>query len=209
MAGSTSDRIRAYYDRTAREYDASIRTLERILLADGRAWAASQARGEVLELGVGTGRNLAYYPRGIRLVGVDVSQVMLAVARERAHELQVDIDLRQADAESLPFDTASFDTVVSTLALCSMSVDRLAIQELARVLRPDGCAVLVEHVRSPLWPVRFIELVLDPLTVRFQEDHLLRDPLDHLPSAGFDIQFCERSKLGIMERLIARKSSRQ
>ncbi len=114
------ERIRAYYDRTAPKYDASIRPVERLLLGDSRLWAASLARGDVLELGIGTGRNLPYYPPGVRLIGVDISPTMLAIARDRARELQLDIDLRQGEAESLPFEAASFDTVVCTLALCSV-----------------------------------------------------------------------------------------
>jgi len=107
--------------------------------------------------------------------------------------------------ESLPFEACSFDTAVCTLTLCTVAEDRRAIQELARVLRANGHAVLVEHVRSPVWPARLIQLVLDPLTVRFEQDHLLRDPRDHVSSAGFQIELCDRSKRSIMERVVARK----
>jgi hypothetical protein len=78
---------------------------------------------------------------------------------------------------------------------------------MARLLRPGGRLILVEHVRSPIWPVRLVEQLLEPLMVRFENDHLLRDPLDHLADLGFRIETCERSKWGVMERLVARKSA--
>lgn len=62
-------------------------------------------------------------------------------------------------------------------------------------------------VRSPLWLVRSVQHLLEPLMVRFESDHLMRDPLDHLPPLGFQIEFCERARWGIMERVVARKRS--
>jgi hypothetical protein len=75
-----------------------------------------------------------------------------------------------------------------------------------RVLRPGGRFLLLEYVRSPLMPVRLGQRLLDPLAIRFQADHLLREPLDHLQAEGFEIDQVERSKLGIVERVVARKS---
>jgi len=74
------------------------------------------------------------------------------------------------------------------------------------VLRPGGQILLLEHVRSPLLPVRLIEQLLEPLAVRFAADHLTREPLDYLAAEGFQIEQLERSKLGIVERVRARKS---
>src|SRR5436305_8973787 len=172
---SATEGVRAYYDKSASRYDAPIRLFERLFLGDARAWAASQARGEVLEIGIGTGRNLADYPPEAKLVGIDLSPGMLAIARRRAQDLGRTIDLRQSDAQQLPFGDGSFDTVVGTLVLCSVPDDRRAIAEVARVLRPNAQLVLVEHVRSPLGPVRVVERCLDPLMARFGQDHLLRD----------------------------------
>ncbi|MBA3450659.1 MAG: methyltransferase domain-containing protein, partial [Chloroflexia bacterium] len=98
-----------------------------------------------------------------------------------------------------------FDTVVATLALSSIPDDRRAVGEVWRVLRPGGRFLLLEHVRSPLLPVRLLQRVLDPLFVRCYGDHLLRDPLDHLAAAGFVVDRVERSKGGLIARLVARK----
>ena len=205
---SATDAVRGFYDRAASGYDGAIRLFERLLLGNARAWAASQAHGQVLEIGVGTGRNLAYYPAQVQLVGVDLSPAMLAIARRRAQQLGRPVDLRPADAEHLPFADASFDTMLATLVLCSVPDERRAIAEAARVLRPGGRLVLVEHVRSPRLAVRLVQRALDPLMVRFEHDHLLRDPVDVLASAGFAVEMCERAKWGIVERLVAQKKSK-
>jgi SAM-dependent methyltransferase len=87
MTLSETERVRTFYDRSARQYDATIRLFERVLFGGGRAWVCSRARGDVLEIGIGTGRNLPYYPADVRLMGMDLSLAMLAIARHRADEL--------------------------------------------------------------------------------------------------------------------------
>ncbi len=160
--------------------------------------------GEVLEIAVGTGRNLPFCPEDVRLTGVELSPKMLAVAHRWARSLGVEADLRVADAQDLPFPDASFDAVVSTLALCTIPDDRRAVAEAARVLRPGGCLLLLEHVRSPLLPVRLLQGILDPFFVLLEHDHLLREPLRHVEAEGLLVERLERSKLGIAERLAAR-----
>jgi len=159
----------------------------------------------VLEIAVGTGRNLPHYPEDVRVTGIELSPAMLELARARARELGRDVDLRAGDAQALDFPDERFDTVVCTLSLCTIPDDRAAVGEARRVLRPGSGFLLLEHVRSPVLPVRVGQRLLDPLFVRFEADHLLREPLDHLRAEGFEIERLERSKLGIVERVAARK----
>jgi ubiquinone/menaquinone biosynthesis C-methylase UbiE len=202
-----TERVRATYERMAGGYDRMIATWERLLFEDGRQWVCSQARGDVLEIGVGTGRNLDQYPDGVRVTGIDLSPAMLSLARARAQELGRDVDLQLGDAQALSFAANSFDTVVVTLALCAVPDDRQAIREAARVLRPAGRLVWLEHVRSPIAPVRWVQRLLDPLLVRLEADHLLRDPLDHIEQGPFSVERLERSRLGYIERGVARRHS--
>ncbi len=200
-----TEQVRRFYDRIAPRYDSWVQQFERVILEDGRRWAAAQARGETLEIGIGTGRNLPYYPAEVRLTGIDVSPAMLELARERARQLNRPVELRAGDAQALDFPDASFDTVVSTLSLCTIPDPAQAVREAARVLRPGGRLILLEHVRSPLLPIRVIQRLLEPITVRLEHDHLLREPLEDVGAAGLMVEQLERSRLGLVERLVARK----
>ncbi len=199
-----TERARARWDRHASAYDRQIRFFERALFGGGREWVCSRARGDVLEVAIGTGRNLPFYAPDVRLTGVEFSPKMLAVAAARSRELGREVDLRLGDAQALEFPDESFDTVVFTLALCSIPDDRRAVGEAARVLRPGGTLVLLEHVRSPLRAVRTVQRILEPL-FRTQGDSLVREPVEHIARLGLRIETLERSKWGIVERVVARK----
>jgi ubiquinone/menaquinone biosynthesis C-methylase UbiE len=198
-----TERVRRLQDKEAPKYDRRIGFFERVLFGGGREWVCSQARGEVLEIAAGTARNLPHYPIDVRLTGIELSPEMLAIAKRRQAELGRAADLRLGDAERLEFGDESFDTVVSTLSLCTIPDHGRAVREAYRVLRPNGR--FLEHVRSAHLAVRLVQRLLDPLAVRFAADHLVREPLDQLAAAGFQIERLERSKWGIVERIAARK----
>lgn len=198
-------RVRRVQDKGAPSYDRRISFFERVLFDDGREWVCGRASGEVLEIAVGTGRNLSLYGDDVRLTGIELSPEMLAIALRRRQAAGREADLQLGDAQALDFATSSFDSVVCTLALCTIPDDRLAIREVHRVLRPGGRFLLLEHVRSPVAAVRAVQRLLDPLFVRFEADHLTREPLEHLIESRFEVETLERSKWGIVERAVARK----
>lgn len=202
-------RVRDLYDRDAARYDSIVRIPERLLFRGGRSWAATQAVGHVLEIAIGTGRNLPFYPSGVRITGQDISPAMLAIARTRARGLGRDVDLHVSDAQALSFASEQFDSVVSTLSLCTIPDEREALAEAWRVLRPGGRLILLEHVRSRQPLVRAVQHLLEPLAIRFAGDHLLRDPLDHLEDLGFSLEYCARSRAGIVEKIVAHKNGSQ
>jgi ubiquinone/menaquinone biosynthesis C-methylase UbiE len=200
-----AQRLRRYWDKHARNYDQQIAFWERRLFADGRQWVCAQATGEVLEVAIGTGRNLPYYPEGIRLTGIEFSPAMLELARRKADQLGRTVDLRLGDAQALDLPDASFDTVVCTLSLCAIPDERRAVAEMRRVLRPGGRLLLLDHVAGASRWVRALQWLLELVTVPLGEEHLRRRPLLQVQAEGFQIQQRERSKLGIVERLTARK----
>ena len=204
-ASGETERVLRLYEKEAHKYDREMRFFEWLLFAGGREWVCSQAEGEVLEIAIGTGRNLPHYRDDVRLTGVELSSAMLEIARTRARKLGREVDLRVGDAQALQFPDDSFDTVICTLSLCTIPDDRAAVAQVRRVLRAGGRFLLLEHVRSPLLPVRLVQRLLEPLAVRFEADHLLREPLEHLRAERFEVERVERSKLGIVERVAARK----
>jgi ubiquinone/menaquinone biosynthesis C-methylase UbiE len=198
-------RLRRYWDKHARNYDKQIAFWERRLFGDGRQWVCAQAEGDVLEVAIGTGRNLPHYPAGIRLTGIEFSPAMLELARRQAQQLDVEVDLRLGDAQALELPDASFDTVVCTLSLSTIPDERQAVAEMQRVLRPGGRLLLLDHVAAaPQW-VRAIQWLLERVTIPLGEEHMRRRPLHQVQAEGFQIERRERSKLGIVERLAARK----
>jgi 2-polyprenyl-3-methyl-5-hydroxy-6-metoxy-1,4-benzoquinol methylase len=149
-----TDRLRSLWERYAPRYDRDTGFYDLLLLGNSRSWACSQASSQVLEVAIGTGRNLPFYPRGIQLTAIDFSPAMLDIARGRAAKLGIDVTLIEADAQHLPFAADRFDTVVCTLALSSIPDPAAAINEMHRVLRPGGQLLVVGHVASPYRVVR-------------------------------------------------------
>ena len=194
-----------YWDGKSENYDREMQFLDRKLFGDSRAWACGQATGEVLEVAVGTGLNLPLYPAGVTLTGIDLSDGMLAIARGRAERLGHSVTLRRADAHDLPFDADSFDTVVCTLGLCAIPDDGKALREMARVLRPGGRLILLDHIASSSRAVRGLQWIAEKITVPMAGEHFLRRPLDKMDGLGLAVEHRERFKLGLVERLVARK----
>jgi ubiquinone/menaquinone biosynthesis C-methylase UbiE len=200
-----AQRLRRYWDRHARTYDKQMTFWDRRLFGDGRRWVCSQATGDVLEVAIGTGRNLPFYPEGIRLTGIEFSPAMLELARRQAERLGLQVDLRLGDAQALELPDASFDTVVCTLSLCAIPDHRRAIAEMKRVLRPGGRLLLLDHVAGAPRSVQAIQWLLERVTIPLGGEHLRRRPLLQVQAEGFQIQQRERAKLGIVERLAAHR----
>jgi ubiquinone/menaquinone biosynthesis C-methylase UbiE len=130
-------------------YDPLLWIAERAGMARRRQSLLSQASGRVLELGAGTGLNLAYYPdEAVELVLTEPAAPMVSRLERRAKRSGHDCKVVVAPAEKLPFEDDSFDTVVSTLVICTVDDPRRTIDEIARVLRPGGRLLFLEHVRS-------------------------------------------------------------
>ena len=193
------------WDKTAPRYDRDIRFWERIQFAGGREWIGARVQGHALEVAIGTGRNLEYYPADVTLTGVELSPAMLAIARRHATDLGRDVDLHLGDARSLPFQTDSFDTVVCTLSLCAIPEPASAIAEMKRVLRPDGRLLLLDHIGSTWPPIFAAQWLVERFTIRAAGEHMTRRQLPLVRSAGFLIEEAERLKAGTVERVAARK----
>lgn len=196
-------RIRDIYDQRAATYDKTVGFSEKLLLGNFRHEFAAELRGETLEIAIGSGLNLPGYPASVtRAVGVDLSHGMLREARQRGRA-EGDLLLAQMDAQHLAFPDASFDTVAVSLALCTIPEPTGALHEIARVCRPGGRVVLLEHVRSPLPPVSLAQHLLSPLQERFIGCHLDRETIALVQRLGFRIVSERRHLLGVFRLVVA------
>jgi SAM-dependent methyltransferase len=134
----------------ARIYDLVNGGMEKRIFSDRRYQLLQAARGRVLDVGAGTGANLPHYRMDqiSRLVLLDVGRGMLDRAAHKAAELGIEVELHSASAEQLPFEEASFDTVVFTLCLCTIPDPGRALREAGRVLDAGGRLLALEHVRA-------------------------------------------------------------
>jgi ubiquinone/menaquinone biosynthesis C-methylase UbiE len=189
----------------APRYDKDIRFWEKVQFGGGRQWVAARVQGQVLEVAVGTGLNLPLYPPTVTLSGVELSPAMLALARKRATEHGLDVDLREGDAQALPFEDASFDTTVCTLSLCTIPDPAAAIAEMRRVLRPGGLMLLLDHIGSTWPPIWAVQRLIEQFTIRSAGEYMTRRQLPLVQAAGFEILETQRLKAGTVERIAARK----
>ena len=198
---------RKAWAKEADGYDKRMGFVERrILGSEHRGWACSRTTGKTLEVAVGTGLNIASYPQEVEVVGLDLSQEMIEIARRRAAELGREVDLRVGDAHALPFEGESFDAVLCTFSLCNIPEPRLAVAEMKRVLRSGGRLVLVDHIGSDVKPVFWIQRAIEFFSIRSEGEHMTRRSLAHVTAEGFDV--IERDRLGpgrVVERILALK----
>lgn len=162
----------------------------------GRRKLLAGAEGRVLEVGVGTGFNLPHYPAGVgELVVTDELDGMLRRARLRAKRVGREIVATRAPVERLPFDNASFDTVVASLLLCTVSDQDRALAEIRRVLRPGGRYLFLEHVRSEdPGLARRQDRLERPWSVIAFGCHPNRDTLPRI-EAAFEVEAVEQGEL--------------
>jgi ubiquinone/menaquinone biosynthesis C-methylase UbiE len=176
------------------------RAIETRLLAAHRSWLGREASGRTLELGVGTGLNIGHY-RKADVIGIDLSVPMLAQARQKAP-----LSLAIADAGTLPFPSAVFDTITTTLLLSAVPDPRQVLDEAHRVLRPGGRLLAIEKTRSRSLPVRLIQQLVAPIWRRVQGgDRLGPDLIAHLEDAAFDARVDGWFAAGFMARIDAQR----
>lgn len=206
MISETSATIqtRARYERLAPFYDRfAARTERRLQPAFARLW--SEVRGpEVLEAGVGTGRQMPFYPAGVHVTAIDLSPRMLARAQRRAGDLGVPVELWLGDVQALDFASASFDEAVAVCVFCSVPDPLLGFHELARVVKPGGAIRLLEHVRPRQPLLAFLMDAFSPLHARLRGSHLNRRTVETVEQSGLLLERVEAlDELGIFNLIVA------
>lgn len=200
-----TERTRSSYDRMAGLYDVMEWLPERRYRPwRRRLWA--EVRGpKVLEIGVGTGKNMPFYPHDVGMTAIDLSPKMLERARRRAARLGVDVDLRLGDAQALDLPDDEFDQAVGTFVFCSVPDPVLGLSEVRRVLKDGGRLLLLEHVRAANRLLGRAMDVANPLSVRVTGANINRRTVDNVERAGFELERVEDVGLrGIFKLIVAR-----
>ena len=177
-------------------YDRFSKGSEQAGLAEMRRNLIAGASGDVLEIGGGTGANLGYYGAGVESVTVTEPQPpMLKQLERKAREQNSRATVLRASAEDLPFEDASFDTVVSTLVLCGVDDQPRVLRELRRVLRPGGRLIFLEHVRSDDPRIAKMQDRMNPVNRFFVCCDCNRPTLETIRTAGFEVTELEQTEL--------------
>lgn len=187
----------------ARRYDRGLWLLERLSLNQLRRELLQYVQGDVLEIGLGTGVNLPWYANGSRVVGIDIDTAKMAGVAQRKKPHQFGASC--ADAQALPFQDQSFDTVVGTLVFCCIPDPALALSEIRRVMRPDGRLLLLEHVRGQGPVSRRLTDWLHPAWYGLQGVcHLNRETAASVERSGFQTIQVNRHGWGVLQTIVAR-----
>lgn len=201
----SSKEISRKYDGFARWYDL-VEGIPDLLLGVRklRKRVLQQATGRILEVAVGTGKNLPYYPSlSIEVTAIDMSKGMLDGARIRAKNLSLNVSFAVMDAEALSFPDRTFDTVVSSLTVCTFPDPASALRQMARVCKPEGKVLLVEHGRSDRdWLGRWQDR-RDERHARQLGCHWNRRPLALVREAGLEVVSARRTFLGVFHEIVA------
>lgn len=192
--------IKNRYNRVSNIYDL----MDKMIKNDWRKELIGHVRGKVLEVGVGTGANLSYYPKGVQVTGIDFSSGMLKQARKKLTGLenQKTIGLVEMDAQALDFPDDSFDFVISTCVYCSVPDPVKGLQEMRRVCKPEGRILMLEHMRSENPVMGSLMDLSNPLVVKLWGANINRRTLDNIHKAGLKIEKNEKLMGTIMRKLV-------
>ncbi len=188
MKKDGTEKIRARYDRISPYYDHMELFLEKVVFSRWRRKVFEYLDGDsILEVGVGTGKNVDFYPVGKSITAIDFSGGMLRRARRRAKSKRVKVDLVDMDVQDLRFRNQSFDIIFGTFVFCSVPDPVRGLQEIKRVCNKGGRIILLEHVRPGGALLGKIFDLLNPITVKFMGANINRNTVANVKEAGLKV----------------------
>jgi ubiquinone/menaquinone biosynthesis C-methylase UbiE len=206
---SATKRTRKRYDRLAFFYDLMEAPMENSKLAAWRKRLRKRIVGnQILEVGVGTGKNLPYYPQDAKVTAIDISPRMLERAKKRAKSHGLEVHFQEMDVQNLAFADDCYDAVFATFVFCSVPDPVLGLRELLRVCKPQGRLLLLEHMRpgNPILGLLFD--LLNPLVVRMMGANINRRTIENVQKAGWQILIEEHLASDIVRWIEAEPAKR-
>lgn len=210
MKGKETAQTRSRYNRIAPLYDAIDAPIKREAFSRWREKLWSHVEGErILEVSIGTGKNIPHYPAYTQVTAVDLSEKMLARARQRPQKLHVEVEFQLMDVQRLEFPDAAFDAAVATFVFCSIPDPVVGLREVTRVIGSDGRLFWLEHVRVNRPVIGPAMDVLDPLVVRMMGALISRRTAENVRRAGLEIERIEELAPGGLVKLIVARGKKQ
>ena len=181
-------KISSKYNRFSAVNDWMEAPIEKKYFSKWRKSLLGDIKGKVLEVGVGTGKNLPYYSKDqVELTAIDISKKMMDKAKERAEQLKFKINFKLVDSEKFPFPNNSFDYIITTFVLCSVASPETVLKEMDRVLKPTGKILLLEHVLSKNKLIRLFQRLHNPLTKFLVGVNIDRDTIGTISKSHLQI----------------------
>ncbi len=179
--------VQKRYNRFSKFYDLLEGSMERNKFSEWRKELLGNIKGKILEIGVGTGKNLSYYNRDAKVIGIDLSPKMLEKAKIRLTKLNnPNLSLMQMDGQKLEFKDKSFDYIVCTFVLCSVPDPIKVLKEMKRVCKNNGQILMLEHMLSEYKLIAFFEHLHNPITRTLFGFNMNRKTIDNIKKAGLN-----------------------
>lgn len=194
------------YSRIAKLYDRFEWPIEKLFFKRLRKEAVSYACGRVLEIGVGTGKNLPYFNGNVDLTAIDFSPGMLEIAKRKKIEAGLkDLKLYEMDVQNLKFKDNTFDAVVSTFVFCTVPDPIAGLKEVYRVVKPKGKVIFLEHMKSKYFVVNIMLYLMNILSEKLLGTSMTRETQKNIEQAGLTIISVEHKVLDVVRLIIATK----
>jgi len=205
-----TEMVRRRYNRVAPLYDSMEGLVERSRYTKWRDLLWSKVEGtRILEVGVGTGKNLQYYPVGADMIAIDLSEKMLERAKRKASEQKLEVRLQQMDVQKLEFADKSFDTVVASFVFCSIPDPVRGLMEVKRVCKEGGKVVLMEHMRSANRVLNLFMDFVNLVSVRIMGENVNRRTVENVSKSGLEVEQVTDLAFGVFQLIEARKKAQR
>ncbi len=203
-----TEMVRRRYNLVAPLYDSMEGLVERSRYTKWRDLLWSKVEGtRILEVGVGTGKNLQYYPAGAEMIAIDLSEKMLERAKRKASQQKLEVRLQQMDVQRLEFADESFDSVVASFVFCAVPDPVRGLTEVKRVCKEGGKVVLMEHMRSPNRVLNLFMDFVNLASARIMGENVNRRTVDNVRKSGLEVEQVIDLGFGIFQLIEARKKA--